>query len=209
MNVLDVAKWFIDKHEDISSKSFNGNVKLQKLLYYTQVISIAHTGESIFDEDVEAWKHGPVISMAYQNYEYNFNELKNRIVAKISDSNNFLLNVVNSIYGFKTAKELEDISHSEMPWLELKDKVDQRLNPIITEERIKEYYVNMKDVFDGFNDFDFDNETAEYINSNVFVYNSKNTTLTEEDKSCLYDYCENVENSSFYVYKEDGELVVY
>ena len=117
--------------------------------------------------------------------------------------------LVDSLFGFKTAKELENISHKEEPWLELKDKVDMRLNPIIIEEKIKNYYTNMKDIFNSFDDFDFDNESAEYINNNVFVYNKSDLTLSEDDKSILYDISEKVDNQSFYVYRESGELVVY
>lgn len=208
VDVLDISKWFMNRHEDIASGSFNGNVKLQKLLYYTQVMSIAVTGEGIFTNNIEAWKHGPVIAEAFRFYSHDFDKIKNRKI-NINKADEKLLKVINSLFGFKTAKELENISHKEKPWLELKDEVDKRSNPIITKEKIKNYYKNMKNIFETFSDFDFDNEKAEYINSNVFVYNKKDLELTDDDRMILYDIAEQVDNESFYVYKEDEKLVVY
>jgi uncharacterized phage-associated protein len=35
------------------------NLKLQKLLYYTQAWYLAFTGQPLFSESIEAWVHGP------------------------------------------------------------------------------------------------------------------------------------------------------
>lgn len=122
-------------------------------------MSIAVTGEGIFTNNIEAWKHGPVIAEAFRFYSHDFDKIKNRKI-NINKADEKLLKVINSLFGFKTAK-------------------------------------------------DFDNEKAEYINSNVFVYNKKDLELTDDDRMILYNIAEQVDNESFYVYKEDEKLVVY
>jgi uncharacterized phage-associated protein len=37
------------------------NLKLQKLLYYAQGFYLAIYGKALFEEDIVAWEHGPVV----------------------------------------------------------------------------------------------------------------------------------------------------
>ena len=71
---VDVARWFIshnhvkamlDEADDIS------NLKLQKLLYYAQGAVLAITGSPLFDDDIVAWEHGPVVPTVYHLYKHN------------------------------------------------------------------------------------------------------------------------------------------
>ena len=41
-------------------------LKLQKLLFYAYGWFLAHTDQSLFEEDFEAWEHGPVVRDIYQ-----------------------------------------------------------------------------------------------------------------------------------------------
>ncbi|RMD63362.1 MAG: DUF4065 domain-containing protein, partial [Planctomycetota bacterium] len=45
------------------------NLRLQKLLYYAQGWSLALRGEPLFDETLEAWKHGPVAPSVYHIFK--------------------------------------------------------------------------------------------------------------------------------------------
>lgn len=63
----DVADYFIWLAND--SGSFISNLKLQKLVYYAQAWYLAIYGQSLFDEDFEAWVHGPIIPSLYQKYK--------------------------------------------------------------------------------------------------------------------------------------------
>lgn len=45
------------------------NMKLQKLVFYTQAWHIAVFNEEIFDEDFQAWVHGPVLPSLYEKYK--------------------------------------------------------------------------------------------------------------------------------------------
>lgn len=61
-----VAEWFVRKadNEDIVIDQ----IKLMKLVYIAKGVSLAMTGDSLFNESVEAWKYGPVIASLYSNF---------------------------------------------------------------------------------------------------------------------------------------------
>ena len=70
--VLDVAQWFLAK-EPMTHK------KLQKLCYYAQAWHLALLNEPLFNENVEAWIHGPVIPALYAKYaDYGWSDIPTR-----------------------------------------------------------------------------------------------------------------------------------
>lgn len=58
-NAFDVAKYILEKKEDISE------VKLQKLVYYCQAWSLVWDENELFHEDFEAWANGLVVRELY------------------------------------------------------------------------------------------------------------------------------------------------
>lgn len=67
-----VAAYFIrksgsmgDGNEELSGNNDLTNLKLQKLLYFAQAKHLRDTGEPLFDDDIEAWKYGPVVRGVY------------------------------------------------------------------------------------------------------------------------------------------------
>ena len=66
--VFDVADFFIDI-ANMSEDDQMTNLKLNKLLYYAQGVFLARTGKPLFDDDIEAWDLGPVVSCIYQKYK--------------------------------------------------------------------------------------------------------------------------------------------
>lgn len=83
-NATDIADYIIE----ISEKDIPvTNLTLQKLLYYTQVMSLVNTGEPIFIDDIVLWKHGPVIPNVYYKYlNYGIKHLKKPICSPDIDN---------------------------------------------------------------------------------------------------------------------------
>ena len=54
-SIFDVSKYILAHFDQPISPR-----KLQKLTYLSQGWSLALTGQPIFPEDFEAWKHGPI-----------------------------------------------------------------------------------------------------------------------------------------------------
>jgi uncharacterized phage-associated protein len=64
---FEVANYFIWLANETGS--FLSNLKLQKLVYYAQAWHLALEESPLFEEDFEAWIHGPVLPTLYQKYE--------------------------------------------------------------------------------------------------------------------------------------------
>ena len=69
----EIAKWFIARNKADYEMGYTDelitNLKLQKLLYYAQGCVMALTDEPLFDEDIQAWEHGPVVPEIYHKYK--------------------------------------------------------------------------------------------------------------------------------------------
>ncbi len=64
-----VANAFLDlQANDHSEFPRIDPMKLQKLTYYAHAWWLAHTGQPLFDDDIEAWPWGPVIRNLYNEF---------------------------------------------------------------------------------------------------------------------------------------------
>lgn len=139
--------------------SFISNKKLQKLLYYIQAWHLVYFDNKLFNENPEAWVHGPVYPSVYRAYKryrakpITFDsgisrlELDN-MLNSFEFSNNqkeYLESVINT-YGKKNALELELLSHREFPWLEARNGLsDYDLSSVpIKIKSMKDFYTELK-----------------------------------------------------------------
>lgn len=137
---FDIAEWFLLYNNYIMGESdadLITNLKLQKLLYYAQGCYLAITDEPLFDENILAWEHGPVVEEVYQKYKkYRSNgilfdgDYKN-IIEK--DDEEILIEVYN-IFAKYSAWGLRNLTHAETPWKETPK------NGIISLESINTYF---------------------------------------------------------------------
>ena len=120
INCLDVAKYFIVKAYEDGQELEMTNMKIQKLLYYTQSIYLALYDEPLFNDNLEAWRYGPVCPPAY-HYYYKF-ESQQLPIPKVREINNLtpeikaLLDEVWWYFGEYHAYQLSNMSHIEFPW---------------------------------------------------------------------------------------------
>ncbi|MGX7593647.1 Panacea domain-containing protein [Planococcus plakortidis] len=141
-----IADWLLSKSE-MSPK------KLQKMLYYsyTWVLTLMNEAEEsleneLFEEDFEAWVHGPVIPSIYQKYRpYGYQDIpKSNKEVEIDDEEIVdILEQVYATYGGYNGNELESISHQEKPWLEAREGKEpyEACNDIISKETIFNFYI--------------------------------------------------------------------
>lgn len=142
-NALDVARWFIYKNfceqqEEYSDVEGISNLKLQKLLYYAQGCYLALYDEPLFDDDILAWKHGPVVEniyYEYRNFGSEFIDFDGIASSEFSkEAENVLVWVYNEFAQY-TAWKLRNMTHSEAPWVQTKQ------NDVISKSLIKEYFL--------------------------------------------------------------------
>lgn len=211
MKVIDVARWFYKNNPQAKSNDKKGNIVIQKLCYYAQAMYLAVYKEPLFNEKILAWENGPVIEEVYKTYRYN-NPLINLLSNSISEKDEEILKVVNSVYGYKTPDELIDSTHSETPWKQY-EKVakDRDNNPEIEKETIKNYYEGLKQIYEINKDNEFENERLIIINNCNFVYNNTNIPNINIYKEKLQKFSETQEKQKSFniIIDNTGELAIY
>lgn len=116
----DIANFFL-------SHSYGGemddltNLKLQKLLYYTQGYALAYLARPLFSDQITAWRHGPVVESVYHSYkQYGktpLPALQNYSLSNFDQDEIFVINKVASTYGQYSPWRLRNMTHQENPWL--------------------------------------------------------------------------------------------
>jgi putative zinc finger/helix-turn-helix YgiT family protein len=120
---------------DISSE-YMTHLKLQKLLYYIQGLSLSVYNKPAFNNAISAWSYGPVVSDIYYKYkEVGSNPLKTmKTNLTISEGLNKIIEMVIESYGKLETGVLIDLTHEEDPWLTTSK------NKEITQMKIKKYF---------------------------------------------------------------------
>ncbi len=119
------------------------NLKLQKLLYYAQAWVLACADEPLFDEDFEAWVHGPVVPKVFRRFkEYRWNPIT-APVTPVDDAGlrSYLAEVISK-YGSLSATQLERLTHMEDPWKDARKGIpsDASSHAVISQVSMKSYY---------------------------------------------------------------------
>ena len=135
----DIANWFLWKNKveqleneneyDDKYEVYEGlsHLKLQKLLYFAQGVSLAINNESLFSDKIYAWTHGPVVREVYDKFKkYGRNDIELSInnkemeVIETLESDSKISNVLNLVYdnfGIYTAWQLREMTHIPSgPW---------------------------------------------------------------------------------------------
>lgn len=60
ISVIKIASYITDRYLEVFGQRIR-EMKLHKLLYFTQRESLIQLGEPMFPEDIKAWKYGPVV----------------------------------------------------------------------------------------------------------------------------------------------------
>ena len=111
-DVYDVAKYFIKNDADSFPNTYEGNMKLQSLVVFANMINFAKYGELLLFDDVLPIKDDCVVEKVRLRYE------SDKFEQDFSDSENTVLNMVMSIFKSASAKELSEITHIFNFWKE-------------------------------------------------------------------------------------------
>lgn len=148
VNVIDLAYYIINSGQfsDLNP------LKLQKLLYYIQSWHLVFRGEKLFENDFEAWIHGPVVREVFGHFRSNGVLMYEPMPTNRNFSNNLdlekeQLEIIEDVleeYGDKTPYHLECLTHREMPWIEARgDCSDTDIcTNVINNDTIKKYYTS-------------------------------------------------------------------
>lgn len=217
-DVFDYAKYFLKQDLDTKRNTFDGNMKLQKLLVLANLVSLAERNEPLFDDEILAFEQGCVIEKVRLRY-------KNDLTGFLADSQRFnpdfsqeeydVLNLTIDLFGGLSARELSDINHAFTFWhtsyqnsIKLggfKDKNDA----IVTEEAMRGDLDKIITAISAFRETQNESKAKETINGVEFYYTPEEMSLTEEVLSHLYKFSLSADEKAYSVYYDEGRLVVF
>ena len=121
IDCLDAARYFIKRAYEDGIEAEMTNMKVQKLLYYAQSLHLALYDEPLFDEEMQAWRYGPVCPPAYFFYnKFEAQQLpiptEKEFLLRVPDEVKKLLEETWEYYRDYHAYRLSDMTHGEFPW---------------------------------------------------------------------------------------------
>lgn len=126
------------------------NRELQKLLYLAQGFHLAQFGEPLFQEDFQAWKHGPVNSGIFHKYKHlgyhDINRPKNEDLKPISETMAAFILALTLTFCSVGSTKLIEYSHADIPWA---SKYIPDQNVYLSKPDLKNYFES----FSSFEDY--------------------------------------------------------
>jgi len=142
-NAMDVANYFLCMQEKNEKEYKNDltNLKMQKLCAYAQAFSLALLDKALFEEDIQAMKHGPVVYSLYKKYKKHERKVipmdkhitEERVNKPFDAEQKAILELTYDSFGRKNAWALGNNSHKDFPG-------EFGSNQIIAQEMIKEFF---------------------------------------------------------------------
>lgn len=110
---VDIARYIYDYYKSINNENID-EMKLHKLLYFSQREKLAITNDILFDDRMEGWKYGPVVPTVRACFSRPYGVLCD--TNQISEEDAYIVRNVVSLYGTMSSLNLKDMSHDEYSW---------------------------------------------------------------------------------------------
>ena len=137
-SLTDVAKCFLYLDDENEGDGIS-NLKLQKLVYYAQGFHLALFDKPLFDDQISAWTHGPVVESLYHQYKvHGSNSIPlpaDFDKEALSESEFGLIAEVFEVFGQFSAWKLRNMTHEESPWIN-----HEKYASVIPQSEIAEYF---------------------------------------------------------------------
>ncbi len=107
-----------------------------------------------FENDCEAWVHGPVYREIYnqfKEYKYHTIEIKDEINSELFTNEEIeILDSICENFGCYSGTMLESFTHDEDPWKITRGKLDEKekSDKVIDKKIIKEYFTKVIEEYD-------------------------------------------------------------
>lgn len=123
MGILQVASYLYKRYMDDFGVRID-EMKLHKLLYFTQRECLIQKGEPMFDAQFEAWKYGPVMVQIRLHY-------KNDSLPELMDKEQVVqyepvFDMVFKTYAPQKSWSLSTLTHGEFSWKHAREGIDEQ-----------------------------------------------------------------------------------
>ncbi len=156
LEAKNVAEYFLSKDPERklfntnlvtynNRKSYEGNIRINKYLFLTQVVHLAKYGEKLFSDSFRAYDNGPVV----EDILHSFNKLiKNKEKSTISSEKKEFLDKIYMSLENASYEELIEITHEDPEWQKLSDNTYNA--PVMNiEDNIEEYKKRYKGLIEA------------------------------------------------------------
>ena len=111
--IIDVAAYIVRRYKEVTGETLD-EMKLHKLLYFTQRETLAILGKPAFRGEFKGWKYGPVSTEVRHNF---FDGEITEPTEEISEDLQYIINNVILEYGSLASWKLSELSHKEISWI--------------------------------------------------------------------------------------------
>ncbi len=194
LEVNKVSAYLVNTPVCDFGNSMDGNMKLQKLLTFANLIHYAQHNEFLFENDMYAFKNGIVVEDVRIPYYTNFNGYMKSLQTYSTDFKEDQLNSINmsiSIFNKLSARELSDIQHELVTWQACYDNslveygYDKKLG-IINRNNIKvEDVEKLRKMINNYNENNEEEYSFQEVNGITFYYEESEIPVSKEE---IFEY---------------------
>ena len=219
-NAIDLAKWFINNGYEASNTK-EGNIKLNKLLYFAQLISLIKLNKPIFKDDLYAFENGVVVETVRQEFRYNYSKFirdAEKQEIKIEKDYEDILNFTKDVFINVSAKELSELTHEHKCWQDYYKKsksgtsnwFNKEAGKIPIEKIYSDYQEDLdlvRNILSAYNESESEEQSIN-LNGVTFYYDPKEVKLDESIEKQLLKFPAVDSAYTFYIDEKQG-LVIY
>ena len=215
-DVYEFAKFFIKEDADTTPNTYDGNMKLQKLLVLANLAHIVEYNEPLFNEDILAFKNGCVVEkvrLRYKNSYRQFKEDSMMFEPDFTQKEYNTLRIILDVFGKASAKELSEINHTFMFWKDSYEKGTDsngyhlKEQSIVDMKKFPEDLESFRNIILAYKESMADATGSELINGITFYYDG--FELTDEIIDQLESFSLSASDDCYTVYLDDNDLVIY
>lgn len=201
----EVAKWFIFNNPELASGFIDENTKVNKLLYFSNLMYRCVENKKLISDDFVAFPNGPVVYSVYRDYRYNSLSTLPMESPVIEGVQKKILEIINFVYGNYSTKELVEESHTHSQWRDVEHLIpnNPKINFDKVDEELAAYY---RALFSTYSELDFSKIGKEKICGNVYYFYKESFNMTDEviEKLSAFELFDEPK----FIEMVDGELVM-
>lgn len=215
-DVSDFAKFFIKNGADSEPNTYDGNMKLQKLLVLADMAYMAQYQRPLFNDDILAFENGLVVEKVRLRYRNDYFGLKldsERFNPDFEEDEYETLNAVIGVYGHLSAKELSDLNHQFNSWKQayqngtLQNGYHDKKKSVVKFDLFPEDVEAVGRAIRAYKETRKTAQRYEVINGVTFYYDDM--TMTDELISELEKFSKVCDDDAYSICQDDGRLVIY
>lgn len=217
-SALDVAKYFIKQGLDNTPDTYDGNMKLQKLLVFADLVSLALHNELLFEDDILAFENGCVVESIRLRYRNDYSMLlrdSNAYDPNFTTKEYETLHKTIGLFGHLDARELSELHHGFEFWKAAYSRsggeagFKHKSRSVITKSDMQAETVKILDALNAVQDTALEKLHSEVVNGVSFYYDPSEIKLDDGVLDYLDKFSRKADEKAYSIYYDDGELVVF